>query len=130
LQLPSGGGVYGYSAGLGVFFVVFLLHFLMDNGVPGGLALALGNVIFPGPPPQPKLFDKIQFRHNASHRNPFFHLKYICYSCANCLRLLEYIGLELDSKKVFEILLFRRARGFPFFIIHAELPTQVGSFLK
>jgi hypothetical protein len=45
-------------------------------------------------------------------------------------RLLEYIGLELDSKKVFEILLFGRARGFPFFIIHAELPTQVGSFFE
>ena len=45
-------------------------------------------------------------------------------------RLLEYIGVELDSKKVFEILLFAEATGFPFFIIHADLPTQVGSFLK
>jgi hypothetical protein len=45
-------------------------------------------------------------------------------------RLLEYIGLELDSKKVFEILPLGAARSFPSFIIHAELPTQVGSFLK
>jgi hypothetical protein len=45
-------------------------------------------------------------------------------------RLLEYIGLELHSKKVFEILLCARARSFPSFIIHTDLPTQVGSFLK
>jgi len=38
--------------------------------------------------------------------------------------------VKLDSKKVFENLLFAGAKGFPFFIIHADLPTQVGSFLK
>src|ERR1700674_2692402 len=70
LSLPGGGGVYGFSAGL-VFLDVFLLHFLMDNGVPGCLALALGNVVFPGPPPQPELFDKVQISHNATHHDPF-----------------------------------------------------------
>jgi hypothetical protein len=79
---PQGGSVYGDSAGLG-FLVIFFLHFLMDNGVPGCLALTLGNVIFPGPAPQPELFDKVQIRHNATHHNPFLYLKVTRYSCAN-----------------------------------------------
>ena len=73
------------------------------------MALALGDVVFPGPPPEPELFDKIQFSHNATHRNPFFHLRLQDTAARTALRLLEYIGLELDSKKVFENLLFRRS---------------------
>jgi len=102
----------------------------MDNGVPGGLALTLGNIIFPGPPPEPKLFDKVQISHNATHRNPFFHLKLQKYSCANGLSLLEYIGLELDSKKVFEILLFRRHEGLAFLYHPCRFPDPSRVFFE
>src|SRR5439155_24947069 len=101
----------------------------MDNGVPGCLALTLGNVIFPGPAPQPELFDKVQIRHNATHHNPFLYLKVTRYSCANAaLRLLEYIGRDSDSKKVFENLLFGKAVVFPSCIGHAGFPTRIKTF--
>src|ERR1051325_5068820 len=67
------GGGHGFTG-----LVILLVHFLVNDRVPGLLALLTGNVVFPRPAPQPQFFDKVHLRHNATYHDtvPLTALRY------------------------------------------------------
>src|SRR5262249_48335835 len=68
--LAFGPGVLG--GGLRVAGLkLLLIHFLVDDGMPGALALSTRHVMFPRPAPQTQLFDEVQLRQYATRHDTF-----------------------------------------------------------